>query len=83
MGPRPRRGPQPHASQRQKLLFLGHNSYLNDVKDRAAFGVTNRNAAIQGYVNTRAGACWAVTTPTRASAPPAACSSVRLSPKIR
>jgi hypothetical protein len=32
-------------------LFLSHNVYLNDVKDRAAFGVTDRNGAIQGCVN--------------------------------
>ena len=42
--------PPPHASNSQKLLFPTHNAYLNDVKDRAASGVTQRNGAIQGRV---------------------------------
>jgi hypothetical protein len=41
---------RPHASHDPKLLSRSHNTYLNDVKDRAAFGVTERNGAIQGCV---------------------------------
>jgi hypothetical protein len=47
MGPRPTAAPPPHASSGPKLLFQSHNTYLNDVKDRAASGVTRRNGAFQ------------------------------------
>jgi hypothetical protein len=42
---------RPHAFDGQKLLFLSHNVCLNDVKDRAVSGITQRNTAIQRCVN--------------------------------
>jgi hypothetical protein len=35
-------------------LFQSHNTYLNDVKDRAVSDVTQRNGAIQGGVKRQA-----------------------------
>jgi hypothetical protein len=40
----------PHAFLGPELLFQSHNVCLNDVKDRAASGVTDRNGAIQAGV---------------------------------
>ena len=48
---------RPHACYSRKLLFPSHDTYLNDVKDRAAMGVTKRNGAIQGYVKRLAEIC--------------------------
>jgi hypothetical protein len=42
---------RPHDCFGPEVLLLGHNIYLNDVKDRAAVGVTRRNGAIQAGVN--------------------------------
>jgi hypothetical protein len=45
----------PHASGGRELLFPSHNIYLNDVKERAASGVTDRNVAIQACVKRQPG----------------------------